>query len=48
MKSDPLPWPSTVCTTFQAYSLCLSGSVPMKEIVSLPRWLVAQTGPNFG
>ena len=48
MNSEPPPWPFTVCTTFQACCLFFSGSVPMNEIVSSPRWLVAQTGPNFG
>ena len=33
MKSEPPPWPSSVCTTFQACSGCFSGSVPMREIV---------------
>ena len=48
MKSEPPPWPSSSCTTFQALSGCFSGSVPISAIVSSPRWLVAQTGPNFG
>ena len=25
-----------------------TGSVPISEMVSSPRWPVAQTGPNFG
>ena len=31
-----------------AFVAGIAGSVPMKEMVSLPRWLVAQTGPYFG
>src|SRR5574343_37255 len=48
MKSEPPPWPLTVSTTFQACFGWPLGSVPIIEIVSSPRWLVAQTGPNCG
>ncbi|MNL67759.1 hypothetical protein D3C87_1923820 [compost metagenome] len=48
MKSEPPPWPLMVCTTFHACAGCPAGSVPIRLMVSSPRWLVAQTGPNFG
>ncbi|MCY1553398.1 hypothetical protein D9M68_898760 [compost metagenome] len=48
MNSAPPPWPASVCTTFQASLGCLTGSVPMSEMVSSPRWPVDHTGPNFG
>src|SRR5690606_4132385 len=48
INSDPPPCPLSVSTTFHAYCGYLSGSVPINEMVSSPRWLVAQTGPNCG
>src|SRR5690606_6892920 len=48
MNSEPPPWPLRVSTTFQACCGFFSGSVPISEMVSSPRWLVAHTGPYFG
>ena len=31
MNSEPPPWPSSSCTTFQAWSGCPSGSVPIRR-----------------
>src|SRR5690606_8520526 len=45
MNSEPPPCPFSTRTTFQALSGWPSGSVPISETVSSPRWLVAQTGP---
>jgi len=47
-NSDPEPWFFSSATTFQAYCLCLAGSVPIREITSAPRWEVAHTGPYLG
>src|SRR5574343_1607720 len=47
-NSAPPPGPLSLATSFQAYCLCFLGSVPIREMVSSPRWPVAQTGPNLG
>ncbi len=47
-NSEPPPWPFSTRTTFQALSLCFTGSVPISVIFSLPSALVTHTGPNFG
>ena len=47
-NSEPPPGPFISRTTFQAFSLCFSGSVPITLTFSLPSALVTHTGPNFG
>jgi len=44
-NSEPPPWPLSTRTTFQALSLCFSGSVPISVTFSLPSALVTHTGP---
>ncbi len=50
MNSEPPPCPFRVSTTVQAYFLYLRlwGLVPISEMPSSPRLLVAQTGPYSG
>src|SRR5574343_752746 len=47
-NSAPPPGPLSLATSLNAYCLCLAGSVPIREMVSSPRWPVDHTGPNLG
>src|SRR5574337_784712 len=48
MNRAPPPGPVSLATSLKAYCVFFLGAVPMSEMVSSPRWPVAQTGPYLG